>query len=127
MANFQYSELLKALLKATQEDKVSWLRETVSKYQFYCIDSKNRKILLDKYYAISETLQVPCINMTTFNSNGTIIDEIILCDTSPEQEEYKLLESLYNTVLNLFSETSINIASPILSDITESFQRLAAS
>lgn len=127
MPHFEYTRLLQALLKTTQEMKIDWLRENVSKYQFYCIDDKNRKILLDKYYAYSDGSQIPCINMTSFNTNGKIIDEMVLCNTSIEKEEYGLLEKLYNTVFNLFGEKENSVAYPILSEITESFQKLAAS
>lgn len=127
MAHFEYTGLLQALLKTTQERKIDWLRENISKYQFYYIDDKKRKLLLDKYYASIDGSQIPCINMTSFNTNGKIIDEIVLCNTSPEKEEYSLLERLYSTVSDSFSEKEMNLASPILSEITESFQRLAAS
>ena len=127
MTNFNYIELFTALLHATETEKIKWNPEEVNPNQFYYFASRHRKILLDKFTAITDTEQLACYDITFFNEDGSIIDEVVLSGSSQEKEEFTLLEKLYGLVSDKYSGTRKDPATEILAELTASIQTIAAS
>lgn len=125
MLQDQYIILIQALLKATRDNTLKWENSSENKYQYSVRPTKEQRILLDRYSAIQEGIQIPCVNMTIFsNPDERIIDEIVLCYSFAKKDNFNLLNELYSEVEMQANKESTEKLSPILTHITESVQRL---
>lgn len=124
MLQEQYITLIQTLLDATKLNTLKWGKSNLNKFQYIIYPTNEQKILIDKYYAIQDGTQIPCVNMTIFNNpKEYIIDEIVLCHKADSNEDFNLLSELYNEAEQQFNKESNEKLNPILTHITESVQR----
>lgn len=125
MLQHQYIILIQALLKATRNNTLKWDKATDNKYQYSVRPTQEQRILLDRYSAVQEGIQIPCVNMTIFsNPDEHIIDEIVLCHSLDKKDNFDLLNELYGAVETQANKENSEKINPILTHITESVQRL---
>ena len=125
MLQEQYITLLKTLLEATKSNALKWVKSDKNKYQYSIIPTKEQRILIDRYSAIQDSVQMPCVNMTIFSHpQERIIDEIVLCHSADKPENFELLNELYNEVEKQANKENYERLNPILAHITESVQKL---
>ena len=125
MLQEQYITLLQTLLEATKSNALKWVKSDQNKYQYSIIPTKEQRVLIDRYYAIQDSVQIPCVNMTIFSHpQERIIDEIVLCHSADKPENFELLNELYNEVEKQANKENYERLNPILTHITESVQKL---
>lgn len=124
MENY-YIDLFRALQQLTVNEKLNWVNEPDTNLAFSCqtFDGKS-KIVIDTYTAIQNDDETPCFNMSAFDNTGRLQTEIVLCDTSKENEEYKLMKDLYYKVKELSYNKMIETSKPIVSMLAKSFQEM---
>jgi len=122
----QYNLLIGALLVATKAERLKWKTSPSNRHQFTLTPTNEQRILIDRYYALENGAQLPCVNMTIFsNPEEHIIDEIVICESALPEEEasFRLLKELYEVVLAQADRDKKEKIKPILAHITESVSR----
>ncbi len=123
MLQKEYISLIKTLSNLTSTDNLNWNRGD-SYYSYFVYTGQKEKILIDKYFSMVDDKNGACINMTIFDKNEDIINEIVSCVLA-DKESFELLETLYKIVDNQVKNVDSEKLSPIINNITESLKSAA--
>lgn len=119
----EYIDLINILKDSTSNGVIRWKRGE-SHFAYISQPSKDIKFLVDKYFSIANGEFTSCVNMKLFDVNDKIINEIVLCKLEDSQEEFELLDNLYQEVEKQFYKKENEKLSPILLKISQSLQQL---
>jgi hypothetical protein len=119
----KYKPFIDALLAFTKKNPEQWMKVKGVSNQFYINPTGEQKILIDKYVGVQDEVTIPCVNLTIFDNENNLIDEVVLCDVESYKENYDSLNQIYTIVENKFKNELGETINPILSHITESINR----
>ncbi len=118
-----YKDLITVLTEKTGLGLIAW-NKGECQFAYEAVVEKTR-ILLDKYFATETDKTVACLNLSIFDKNKTLREEIVLCKNGKEEEDdYILLENLYRQVEVFMGSKSIKETMPLIASITQSIQSL---
>jgi hypothetical protein len=97
MLQKEHIDLIAQLVKKTAENAMVW-EKGLGRLSYQSV-YKNRKFLIDKYFASVSSESAPCLNLAIFNDKNALESEIVLCDGMNDQKgDYTLLNDLYTQV-----------------------------
>jgi len=117
----EYIPLIQTLVESTHDGILIWTK--AERFHSYCsYPTAEQKVLIDKYYSRVEGQTLTCLNLTIFKLTGEIIDEIVLCRSVEDPNDFELLDSLYREVESQFNKQEEKKVEPVLAQITQSLR-----
>src|SRR5882762_5319474 len=95
MLTEQHRIFIQVLIDKTDSHAITWMKGN-SRFSYRATNKENN-FKVDKYFAGNDNSS--CLNLSTFDKNGVLLMEIVLCKVFDDQrEDYDLLNSLYTKV-----------------------------
>lgn len=124
MLQSEYIKFINALLESTNQGALSWTKGDPDRRLSYATwVTEEKSVLIDKYYSIGGEQPSTCLNLTIYQKNGDLFDEIVLCKPVAAAEDYSLLEKLYNLVDSQLRPIEQPTIPPVLNELTESLHQ----
>jgi len=118
----EYILFINTLTESTRNGILTWSKGE-SHRSYFSNPTPEQKVLIDKYYSIAEGQTLTCVNLTIFNNDDEIIDEIVLCKAVNEPNNFDLIDNLYKEVEMQHNKESGKTISPVLTHITQSLEQ----
>jgi hypothetical protein len=121
MLTQEYRRLIQVLIEKTDNGAISW-KKGESRFSYRAKGGENT-FKVDKYFAGDHN--DACLNLSTYDKNGDLVLEIVLCKGIGEQlEDYEFLGLLYSRVEQRVNKGNIQQEIPIVTSIIQSLQQV---
>jgi hypothetical protein len=121
MLTKEHRTLIQLLNTKTEDKALVWVNGE-SRHSFIA-KTKENSFKVGKYFAGDDS--APCLNLSTYNPNGSLLLDIVICKGIQEQkEDYEVLNALYLRIEETVLGGNLQKDVPVVTSITQSLQQI---